>query len=218
MPRLILLGLAGLLLAACATPRQPVDEQSEQRWQQRVQQLAALDDWQLRGRVAVFVDDEVYNLGLRWLRQGSASSLSFEASLGQGLIELEKTEAGVELNTSEGQSFSGSNAQAVIQQATGLVVPVRGLESWIKGVPHPRRPPEYAIDSQGRATHIVQDAWFINYLDYTEVDLPGLGATELPRRLYMKHDDIALKLVIDQWLSEEAAPADPGLFPDFPGR
>jgi len=217
MFRHVLLGLGGLLLAACATPPASVDVQSQQRWQSRIQQLAALQAWQIRGRVAVFIDNEVYNLGLRWSRDGELSSLSFEASLGQGLIQLEKNGSGVELATSEGEYFRGSDAQQLIREVTGLVIPVQGLESWIKGIPYPQAGFEHEIDKLGRANHIVQDDWFINYLDYEAVDLPGFGKTDLPRRLYMKRDKLALKIVLDQWQSE-AANTDQGLFPDFPAR
>jgi outer membrane lipoprotein LolB len=217
MLRLALFSLLGLLLTACVTPSGPVNKHSHKAWQQRLQQLEELEQWQIRGRVAVFVDNEVYNLGLSWQRDGADSNMNFEASLGQGFIQLNKNSNGVELETSEGTHYEGSNAQQVIYRATGLTIPVEGLQSWTKGIPHTHSTFEHEIDADGRAAHIVQDGWFINYLDYEAVQLPTFGEIDLPRKLYMKHDRLALKVVIDQWRNQ-GAPADAELFPDFPAR
>ena len=207
----------GLVLAGCATvPEIAVDDAASQAlWQQHRQQLEPFNDWSIRGRVVVFVEDEVYHLGLSWRREGDSSSLKFEASMGQGLMRLEKLNGRVVLTTAEGETYQGRNAQQVLYDSTGLTIPVEGLETWIKGLPRRDSAFEQALDTRGRSASLQQDGWFINYLDYLESDSVQSPRAPLPRRLYLKHNSLALKIVIDQW-QNPAAPADAGLFPSFP--
>ncbi len=217
MFRPLIAGLLATFLSACAaiSVKPPVTDESHALWQQRLEELDSLVNWSIRGRIAVYVKDEVYNLGLGWTRQGEQSRLKLEATLGQGMILLEKKPASVKLTTAENVVYSGSNAQQILYQATGLVIPVEGLQTWIKALPHPSTSYLPDIDALGRANQIRQDGWIINYLEYSQTGLPLAGDHALPRRLYMKHDKLALKIVIDQWQNQSIEPS-PELFPVFP--
>ena len=206
-------------LSGCVTltDEQPVTDQSHQRWEQRQLRLDTLDQWHLRGRVALFVNDDVYNLGLDWLRDGDASTLKLEAALGQGMVQLNSQHGKVELKTSEGEVFVGDNAEQVLYAATGWALPVEGLQSWIKGINHEQSNYIPDIDSRGRAQSIQQDGWQINYLAYQNYSLRGFGDAELPQKMYLRRGQLALKIVIDQWQSEAAETRDDALFPEFPG-
>ena len=182
MTRLFFLSALILVLNGCATtpdPSAPVTDESHERWSQRQQQLSSIDHWQIRGRVALFVDDDVYNLGLNWMLNNDHSTLKLEAALGQGMIKLEKNNSHVTLLTNEGKSYSGRNAEQVLHQATGWSIPVIGLESWIKGINHNNSDYLPDIDSMGRASTLLQDDWKINYLQYNEVQLAENNNPEL---------------------------------------
>jgi len=211
--RLLPILLLTLLLGACATAPKPVTDQSHQRWQQLKHQLSGFNDWHLRGRVALFIDDEVYNLGLDWQHQASRKVLTLEAALGQGMIRIRRLNGASELTTAEGERRVAEDAEALLLQVTGWDIPVAGLEYWIRGLPHPGSTATPVIDSDGRLAQLQQDGWQINYLEYGE-SRDGLPA--LPHRLYMKRGRVRIKIVIDQW--QKAKPARPDdLFPNFPG-
>ncbi|MDJ0832161.1 MAG: lipoprotein insertase outer membrane protein LolB [Gammaproteobacteria bacterium] len=214
--RLIVLSLLVALLGGCATPQPPplVTDESHEQWSQRQQQLAGLDAWSIRGRVALYLDDDVYNLGLGWTRQQQDNRIKLEASLGQGLVLLEKNGHEVKLTTSEGETFYGSNAQQVLWQSTGWSIPIEGLVYWIKGINHPDSAYLPLIDHQGRATSLQQDDWQINFLEYRDARLEQFNNPALPRKMYMKREKVALKILIDQWQAEQNL--NPSrLFPDF---
>ncbi len=218
MFRLLLLWFLVTALNGCATHplnSLPVSDESHQMWQQRLLDLSTVDQWFIRGRIALFVDDDVYNLGLGWKRQGETSALKLEASLGQGLIQLKKNASQVSLTTSEGEKFQGTNAEQVLYQSTGLNIPVEGLETWIKGIPHPSSSFLPDINAAGQAKSLQQDGWTINYFDYEPVTLAHNTQTVLPRKLYMKHNGLALKIVIDQW-QNPAVKFEADYFPVFP--
>lgn len=217
MWRLIILTVLVTLSSACVTllDTAPVTDESHEQWSFRQQQLASVTDWSIRGRVVLFVDDGVYNLGLSWTRNRDLSLIKLEAPLGQGMIRLEQTRSSVILTTSEGNTFIGRNAQQVLQQSTGWSIPIEGLQSWIKGINHPRSNYLPDIDSLGRAKSLLQDDWQINYLQYETVQLNQYGNPVLPRKIYMKRQDLALKIVIDQWQPLDP-PSPSELFPAFP--
>lgn len=218
MRRLFCTLVLSTLLAACATrpvPPGPVSDDSHQNWQQRQQQLARIDHWSIRGRVALYVDNEVYNLGLGWIRQQDTSIITLEAALGQGMIQIRKNGQGVELTTAEGERYTGDNAEQVLWQSTGWSIPVEGLQSWILGINHADSDYLPDIDEQGRAASLRQDHWQINYLEYAESALSSFNNPVLPRMLYMKRQNLALKIVIDQW-QPLPSQVDSELFPSFP--
>lgn len=217
MDRFFLLCLTVTALSSCVSlkDRQPVTDESHELWQQRQLSLSPLQHWSIRGRVAMFVDDDVYNLGLTWNRKGDLTTLKLEASLGQGVIQLEKKAFDVNLTTAEGEHYTGTNAEQVLRRSTGLSIPVEGLQTWIKGIPHLNSAYLPDIDASGRATTIHQDGWRINYLKYNSVVLQHKGTTVLPQKIYMRRDNLALKIVIDQWQPMTGTQAS-DLFPEFP--
>lgn len=216
MQRFFSLSLLVALISACAsiTPK-PVTEQSYQLWEQRQEKLKGFNQWAMRGRVALFVNEDVYNLGMGWIREGQHHIINLEAALGQGMMQLDKKPGQAQLTTSEGETSYGNSAQQLFQQATGLTLPVEGLESWVKGIPRDNSPYLPEIDAEGRVILLSQDGWKINYFDYQPETLSPSHSIDLPHKLYLKQDHIALKIVIDQWHNEIESPASP-LFSDFP--
>lgn len=216
MLKKILLPCLALLLSACATlPEKAITDESHQLWQQHQQQLRPLLSWHIRGRVALFVNNEVYNLGMSWSRNDQHHSIKLEAALGQGVILLKKTPVHAELTTIEGETYTGTNAQQLLQQVTQLTLPVEGLQSWIKGLALENSSFVPDIDAEGRLITLQQDGWQINYFDYQRTDFSAGQQYELPHKLYLKRDNLALKIVIDQWTTQQAVESSP-LFSDFP--
>ena len=217
MFRLFVLSALILVLGGCVTTpdtSEPVTDESHELWSQRQQQLSTIHNWEIRGRVALFVDDDVYNLGLDWKLGKNHSTLKLEAPLGQGLIQLDKKDSQVTLVTSEGKNCSGLNAEQVLLQSTGWSIPVEGLESWIKGINHDNSGYLPDIDSSGKALTLLQDNWRINFLQYKESLLANYNNPTLPHKIYMKRQNLALKIVIDQWQAQQNTTTT-DLFPSF---
>ena len=217
MTRLLFLSALILVLNGCVITTQlppPVTDESHERWAMRQQQLSSLNNLQIRGRVVLFVNDDVYNLGLNWVLNEEHSTLKLEAALGQGMIQIEQTNNHVTLLTSEGKNYSGQNAEQVLHQATGWSIPVEGLEFWIKGINHNNSDYLPDIDGLGRASSLRQDKWKINYLQYKEFQIAELNTADLPRKIYMKRDNLALKIVIDQWQAQQDTTKSE-IFPTF---
>lgn len=207
-----------LWLAGCASLPEtgPVTEESHALWAKRQTQLDSFNQWHIQGRAALFINDEVYNLSLFWDYTPQQELLRMEASLGQGLVEIQRNQDSVTLTDVEGNQFTGHSIEQLLYRASGWQIPVSGLGTWIKGINHHSSDYLPDIDALGRAKSLQQDDWRINYFDYSTQTLHDDLELALPHKLYMKHPQLALKIVIDSWQaqSEKTDPED-SLFPRF---
>jgi outer membrane lipoprotein LolB len=94
----------------------------------------------------------------------------------------------------------------------GWRIPVTGLKSWIKGLPQPDVESNYEIDGLGRLKSLQQNGWFVNYLDYFPAQKQ---VQQLPKRLYLKHNNVGIKIVIERWEKFEAQAEQESIFPNF---
>lgn len=209
-----LLAVFACLLQACVTvpvPRPPVNE----TWAQYQLVAGRVNSWNMRGRAAIFVDDEVHNVGLRWRRNFDEFVLVLEAPFGQGVIRLEssrETAYPIKLSISDGQVVYAEDAESALLDVVGFGIPVSGLQTWIKGLPQKTASFSQELGEDGRLKSLSQNEWRINYLDYFEPSDPSGG---LPRKIFLEHDRLSLKLVIEHWHKPLAEVIDNELFPSF---
>jgi outer membrane lipoprotein LolB len=181
--------LAGLLavlsLAGCATT--PILESS--------QSAAALDAWQLMGRVSLTRGEEGWHASLNWQQQGDHFYLKISGPLGQGGFQLNGDDRGVVLVDADGKTFAAKDADVLLAQVTDWQLPVMGLRYWIRGLPAPGAgEAQSSKDDSGRLNRLVQSGWTINYNRYQIVD-----DISLPDKLQLLRDDIAVRIVVDKW-------------------
>ena len=104
--RTCLLTVIFCLLQACSTaPKAPISGSITEKWAQYQLEAGRINSWNLHGRAAIFVDDEVYNIGLRWRRNANEFVIVLEAPFGQGVVRLEssrETSYPVKLSLSDG--------------------------------------------------------------------------------------------------------------------
>ena len=207
-----------LLLGACASlPDTPVTEESYVAWDKYQAQLSDFDSWEIHARSAIFVNDEVYQAGINWQREQNRFILVLEAPLGQGVFRVESNPANgssapVMLTLPDGQKYFNESAEALLLEVLGWSIPVSGLEWWIKGLPLESADYSFDLRGDGRLKSLRQNDWKINYLDYFDRQSPAQG---LPRKMYLKHQDLALKIVIERWHQYESPVDVPVLFPEF---
>ena len=196
-------------------PKIETDEQSQADWQQYQLEAGRVNRWDLHGRAAIFVDDEVHNVGLSWQRNPDEFVIILEAPFGQGVFRIEssrETDLPVKLSLPESQVIYSESAELALQQAVGWSIPVSGLEYWIKGLPQKSDNYSHTLTGAGRLKTLGQNGWRINFLDYFDDDHETGG---LPRKLYLKHNRLALKIVIEHWQKPTSINANPELFPEF---
>ena len=216
--RYFLILASAILLTACTSLSDtPVTEESHQIWAKRQQQLEKIDAWEIQARTAIFEKKEVHQVGFSWERELDQFILMIQAPFGQGVFRVESNtpngETGtVKLTMPDGKVYFNHSAEAMLTQIFGWSIPVTGLKSWIKGMPQTAGTYSFELYGDGRLKSLKQQGWVINYLDYFSDNETGLG---LPKKMYLKHPDLALKIVIDRWQPQESSEVAPVIFPDF---
>jgi outer membrane lipoprotein LolB len=179
--------LLALLLAGCAA-LPPATFQHPQA-------AADLDNWAFNGRVSLTRGETGWHAGLVWRERSGEYDLRVVGPLGQGAFELSGDAAGVMLVDADSRTYTARDAEALVRHVTGWVLPVSGMHYWVRGLVAPGIEAQVERDSSGLLSRLVQSGWAISYDRYQSI-----GDLVLPGRLRMERDDIAVRLVIDEWL------------------
>ena len=186
-----------VMLAGCA--RQPVQLLQPDRaalWGAHRAHLTELQDWQFRGRIAVWLEKDAWSATLYWRETRDTYTLRVIAPLGRGTFELSGTAAGVELHTADNRILRAADPDALLRDNLGWHLPVSGLRWWVRGLSHPGVSPGHLeINDKGMLDELTQDGWQVEYQEYR----PGAEPV-LPGRMSLKNGAVRVRLVISEWM------------------
>jgi outer membrane lipoprotein LolB len=201
-PRRFRFILAALLIGGCAAlPQRAPVENPDATWQTRQSQLARLDVWDLRGRVALRTDEQGAHASLRWVRDRERHRMNLAGPFGGGRVRLTYDRGSAELRDADGGIFRGATMQQLLLRATGWNLPIEGLNYWVLGLPDPGAPAQSTLDEWGRLKLLEQLGWSVEFLEYTQA-----GEHELPKVVFIRHKprdksdaEIEVRLAIETW-------------------
>lgn len=190
--RFAVLALASLFALGACTTTPPAKTVS---WQQHEAAVSGLENWSLQGRIAVNDQSQGWHATVRWQQNNADYSIELIGPFGQGRIRIDGSPGGVVLQSAEGV-VNADNAETLLEQATGIRVPVSGLRYWVLGVPAPDRKIQTTTgNGHGQIASLRQDGWLISYPRYSS----DAGGLQLPKLINATQHDIKVKLVIDAW-------------------
>jgi outer membrane lipoprotein LolB len=188
--RLVWICLTCLLFAACATTRNPPASAPTTEWEQRVVKLQALEVWQLDGRAAVAVAAQGWQASLNWREQGASAEVHLSGPFGVGAMVIKRTPSGISLNNAP----PSDAVLAQLQERLGFELPIDHLRFWLLGVPDPSAAFELERNEQGRARHLSQADWTVEYDRYMAVD-----QDLLPAHLVLSREGVRVRIAVDHW-------------------
>jgi len=191
MPRVLLISLFALLLAACATTRQTTTAPATTAgWDQRMSDLQRLASWQLGGRAAVAFGTQGWQASLDWRQNGDAAEVHLSGPLGIGAMVLKRTPEGLSMNGAP----PSDAVLGQLQDRLGFELPLDHLRFWLLGVPDPASAFDVKRNEQDRAAQLTQDQWTIDYDRYMPVD-----GDLLPAHLVLSREGVRVRIVVDHW-------------------
>jgi outer membrane lipoprotein LolB len=183
-------------------------------WQQRQKQLAMFVDWDLKGRLAIRTASLSDSVSLIWNRRGTDQEILLFGPFGGSRIQISQNLDRAILADGRGQEIEGLSAEEVLFNALAWSVPFTEMGYWVRGLPAPGKHGGIGIDNNGRARHLTQRGWQIEYSEYRMfqgIELPNrILIRALPGTITLDRSDpasnpISVKLVIGSWSGESQA-------------
>jgi len=192
--------LCVLFLSGCGSlsSKKP-QELIKQSTQQRVNQLAKLQQWQIKGKIAFIEKDSRNSATLSWEVNESRhiQQLYLTTYLGINVLQLDSNENEHKIQV-DGKTYRGKNLEDLIQSITGLTLPTQALTYWLKGIPFLKNDniiyQETTQLPKTLSSYYNNELWQVNYYNYKKI-----GGYNLATKFSIKKDDLLIKIVINDW-------------------
>ena len=186
-------GLAGGCAQAPVRPVVVDAQRSEAAQAARERELAARPSWHFVGRLAVSTDGRGGSGRVEWTQDGDDFDVRLSAPVTRQGWRLHRAAGVVRLEGLEGGPREGTDAEALLLEATGWRLPVADMVAWVRGARGAGSPATVESDDQGRPTRIVQSGWQVEYPAWTT------DAPPLPTRVSAAQGDGRVRLAIESW-------------------
>ncbi len=195
MNRWIAAGLLALLATACATtpaPRQGSDATLLAGQAAREASLAEVADWSLAGRLSVSAAGEGGNGRIEWRQHGEDFEIRLSAPVTRKSWLLQRRGGLARLEGLDGGVREGTDAQALLAEATGWLIPVESLAAWARGA-RTAGPATIEFTPGGLPALISQQGWQVEYREWDDAD------PARPRRVFARQGESTVRLVVESW-------------------
>ena len=190
LPALILLAF---MLSACV--QAPVEQSIAPSWDTRSDELMQLENWDLKGRIAIRTQKESGSGSLYWTQRGDMFDIKVIAPLTGRTYELAGAAGRVSLRAPDGSVSTAEDAETLLRQTGGWYFPVSGLIYWIKGLPAPALQVDgLLLDEENRLSDLSQGGWSIRYQNYLNA-----GGASMPKRLDLENEHVRVRLSVREW-------------------
>lgn len=200
MIRLLALIVAALLLAACApTPvRRAPDAGLLAAQAAREAVLAADPAWALSGRLAVSQAGDGGSGRIEWRQDGENFDIRLSAPVSRQSWRLVRENGWARLEGLDGGPLAGPDAQALLYEATGWLIPVDALADWVRGA-RAEGDADLEFGPDGLPALLVQDGWTVEFRAWDTAAVPAR-----PVRVFASQGEARVRLQVDQWRAAAA--------------
>jgi len=193
--RLFFFSLLSVTLVACAPlPTRKNDQALLAQQALRETQLARQTDWSFVGRIAVSQAGNGGSGRIEWHQHGSDFDIRLSAPITKQTWRLSKSGSEVLLEGLPGGARSGSDAEAVLLEATGWRIPVAILSAWVRGA-RAGGTADLEFAPNGLPATLKQSGWVVDYRAWNQAD------PALPTKVFAEQGDARVRLAVDRWQS-----------------
>ncbi len=160
----------------------------------QAQSASTLSNWELKGAIAAKRGKKGWTASLNWHQNGpNYYQIRLFGPLGGGTVIVEKK--GNQITYRDGPKLrTSTNADDLLQQETGIRLPVKNLYYWIRGLPAPGQVQSAQYDASHHLLSLKQGGYTIDYIGYKSV-----GGFGLPNKVRLQGHGVLIKLVIKRW-------------------
>lgn len=199
----LIIPLFGIILSSCAINRpSPPPDDIDQAWLNHRQQLATLNEWVVDGRTAIKNANDSISASLNWSTSTDHSEIQLSGPFGQGAVKLALAPSGAELYLSDGTVLHHSNPEQLIRSQLGVILPVKEIQFWIKGLPFPSDKNKHAVlNKHGYLQSLKQNGWDIQFERYSTFQ-----NLALPTKIFAKKYQQTVRIIIHDWTFPNTRP------------
>ncbi|MDH5765796.1 MAG: lipoprotein insertase outer membrane protein LolB [Gammaproteobacteria bacterium] len=199
MYRILLPGLISLLSACTPAVKTVSTPPNEQQWQQHLQQVSAISQWDISGRLGVETEQNGGQIDIFWQQQrDDYYDIRMVAPFGGGTHFLSARPEAVTFTNGNGQQIIEQNADQLLARINGWSFPVSGMRYWILGMPVPGKTARLISWNEQGLLHLMeQDGWRIEIPRYKQE-----GDYTLPKKIFLSrpdNDHLSVRMVIRNW-------------------
>ena len=203
LQHLLPVSLLLLWLSGCAV-QQPVpsDISLTQEISERNQQLSALNNWKINGRIAFIQADKRESASLNWQYQQDGENntrqrLDLTAPLGINVLHLE-SENNRHILEVDGEKYHSDDLNGLIYSLTGLTLPTEALTYWLKGLAYLPQD-KLSYDSMTQLPRTLTSLynnrlWSVEYQNYQVINQHRLAT-----RFSITQADLNIKIHVKKW-------------------
>ncbi len=175
----------------------PVNQQTA--WQKRQAYVKSKQSWNLNSKVALRYGEENVSFRLNWLQQPAFNYVMqiINPLTGAMIARLTRKSGGVSLLADNGRVYRDTNEERLLQKQSGLSLPVKGMQYWVRGIPSPNHKIDAVqLDAMGRPQVLQQAGWKINYSRYA-----NNSYNAMPNRVVLTRskDNVSVKMIAKKW-------------------
>ena len=185
-----LLFLLIMLLTVSACTVTPDGPQHAVNLSAQLQQVAKVQQWELRGKMAFRQGKEAASANISWETDGDDFNFRLTNLLGITLVHLVVDDDLATLEA-DGETYKDAIPEPLIYYATGMAIPVAPLLSWIKGMPLAND--SYQLNDKGLLASLESqcnacEGWQVTYGNYGNVATPTGGDIWLPHAITLTQE------------------------------
>jgi outer membrane lipoprotein LolB len=181
------------MLVGCAPLPPRLDNQALlDRQAAREAALAKLNDWSFVGRIAVSQGSNGGSGRIEWRQHGDDFDIHLSAPITRQTWRLSKSGARVILEGLPGGAREGSDAEALLAEATGWRIPVAVMTAWVRGA-RADGTADLEFAPGGMPATLKQSGWTVTYREWNQ------GDPALPSKVFAESGDARVRLAVEQW-------------------
>lgn len=196
--RILFLFTLILTLFGCSTAPESI---RDVEWQSHKQKLQQIESYQVIGKIGYISPQQRESMNFQWQKSPTQSQLRLTSFLGQTILNLSITEQGATVETYDNKIFTAGNGQDLINQLTGLDIPIDDLQDWVLGLP--TQVDHFELNENNTLASIDKISgkqnWHVEYARYQEQPWQSENLP-LPVRMQLNQDSTSIKLAISKWI------------------
>ncbi|WP_105103591.1 lipoprotein insertase outer membrane protein LolB [Microbulbifer pacificus] len=185
-----------LTLAACSAqkpqPQQPPGQATQ------AQSAAALQRWEVKGKLGVRSPKENGSANLTWQQASGNYRIHLSGPLGAGATMISGSPTGVSLQRGNDPAVIASNPAQLTEEIMGWPLPVSEMFYWVRGLVAPGAVSGEQRNAQGQLLRLQQAGWQLDFSGYQSV-----GPYQLPTRITAATNQaagpVSVTVVIKEW-------------------